>query len=307
MINDSAFPARSIEFVVTGEPATKARARVSFRGGKAHAYTPEPTRRAEAAMAAQFLSVVQRLAPSTQHAFGVEATFYMASGIRRDVDNMLKIVLDGLNKVAWGDDYQVTEVIGRKKAVPAGEARTEVRIYTLGVLIEREAKCEHCGKKFPRPPSHGAKKFCSADCGKAHRRAARTSTCKACGEKYARVSQSQRFCSRECTNAHSRVDVVCIECGADFTRRRSQANKGHCLCSDECRRLYHNKARRSAAKGTCQDCGGPTTKKTYKRCHVCNAAAGGRWADRDEVTCPICHSFVADGKECQRTHEERPA
>jgi len=33
---------------------------------------------------------------------------------RPDVDNLIKTVLDGLNGIAWVDDAQVVEVIGRK-------------------------------------------------------------------------------------------------------------------------------------------------------------------------------------------------
>ncbi len=283
MITSSPYVERSVEFVVTGEPATKARARVTFRGGKARAYTPEATKAAEAAMAAEFLRVVKRHAPSTTLAFGVEATFYMSSGIRRDVDNMLKIVLDGLNKVAWGDDYQVTEVIGRKRAVPKGEARTEVRIYTLGVLIEREATCDHCGERFPRPPSHAAKKYCSADCRRSGLAAKRTRACKNCGEKFVRGgdASSQEFCSHECAYAAKHVAVICARCGVTFTRARSLGRAGNAYCSEECKATYWREHRKSAAKGTCDDCGGPTTKPHYKRCRDCSYAAGGRWADRE--------------------------
>lgn len=282
MLTAAQFPARSIEFTVRGEPATKARARVTLRRGKVHAYTPEATKAAEAAMAAEFLGVVKRLAPSTIHAFGVEATFYMASGIRRDVDNMLKVVLDGLNKVAWGDDYQVVEVIGRKRAVTADDARTEVRIYTLGVLIEREARCEHCEATFPRPPSHAAKKYCSDNCRSLARLARIAKTCGQCGETFHATKKAQAHCSRACSDASKNVDVVCVECQKTFSKARSLLRSGNNYCSDECKATYWRTHRKSAAKGTCDDCGGPTTKTSYKRCRDCSYAAGGRHAYTEE-------------------------
>jgi Holliday junction resolvase RusA-like endonuclease len=45
---------------------------------------------------------------------------------------MLKLVLDGLNKVAWADDVQVTEVSARKALALPGQARTEVAVYRPG-------------------------------------------------------------------------------------------------------------------------------------------------------------------------------
>lgn len=234
LITDEAFPARRIDFVVEGEPATKSRARVTMRAGKVHAYTPEPTKRAEAAMRAAFLETVGRLAPSDRHAFGVEATFHMASGIRRDVDNMLKIVLDGLNKVAWKDDYQVTEVLGRKRACAPGEARTEVAIYTAGVLVDRIATCQWCDKGFPRPPSHAAKKFCSDECRRAARLSRLSKSCPQCRETFTPTEAGQVHCSRPCSDASKRVAVICAKCSAPFTKPRSVAGRSSRHYCGEC-------------------------------------------------------------------------
>jgi len=60
----------------------------------------------------------------------VRIFFYRKNNIRRDIDNMAKLILDALNKVAWADDHQIDELIlwrGRDKDDP----RTEVLIYTL--------------------------------------------------------------------------------------------------------------------------------------------------------------------------------
>lgn len=197
MLTGAQFPPTEVRFVVMGEPATKSRARVAFNNGKPRAYTPEATKQAEANIKAEFLRQVGRLAPSGTHGFGVEAGFYLASGIRRDVDNMLKIVLDGLNKVAWADDHQVVEVIGRKSMVPKGNERTEIRIYVLGHMESRQATCAHCKTTFPRPPSHAAKKFCSDVCRKAARDALRETPCPWCGAIFIKVKK-QKFCTAAC-------------------------------------------------------------------------------------------------------------
>lgn len=297
MLTNAPTPRRSVEFVVKGEPATKARARVTFQHGKPRAYTPEATRRAEAQMRAAFVAAVGRVAPSGTHGFGVEAAFYLHSGIRRDVDNMLKIVLDGLNKIAWADDHQVVEVIGRKRSAPKGEERTEVRVYVLGQLESRQSRCERCGETFPRPPSHAAKKYCSQVCRSAALAERRQRTCPRCGDTFQShhvETTPQKYCSPECAQAATRVELECAACGRAVTRARS--TRGNAYCSPECKATYWRNRRKSAAKGTCQDCGGPTTKKTYKRCRDCTYAAGGRWADRDpdRVKCSTCGAFTGD-------------
>lgn len=50
---------------------------------------------------------------------------------RPDVDNLIKTVLDGLNKIAWNDDAQVVEVSGRK-AWSDGAPITHVTITSTG-------------------------------------------------------------------------------------------------------------------------------------------------------------------------------
>ncbi|MCW2898779.1 MAG: RusA family crossover junction endodeoxyribonuclease, partial [Streptosporangiaceae bacterium] len=69
--------------------------------------------------------------PNSEHTYGVTALFVSGTRHRRDVDNMLKLILDGLNKVAWADDDQVVEVSGRKTYEPLSRdhARTEVVVY----------------------------------------------------------------------------------------------------------------------------------------------------------------------------------
>lgn len=284
---------------IPGEPMSKSRPRFSTKWGRVTTYTPEATKRAEQGMGAEFIKQVGPGGPlkDERHMFAVHAEFYCATGVRRDVDNMLKLVLDGLNRIAWDDDHQVTIISGRKVFVPSMEdARTVVRIETVGIMPNRKATCQRCGVEFPRPKSQAAKKYCGDDCRRAALRENRKRTCEHCGEKYLThaASHGQRFCSVACRNERDRVPVTCARCSAEFTKAKSATRSGNAYCSPECKADYWRDQRKSAAKGTCDDCGGSTTKKDYKRCSDCHHAAGGRWADSDaeSVKCPACGSFV---------------
>lgn len=269
-------------FVIEGEPATKSRPRITTKGGKIRTYSPDHVKRAESGMGAAYLQQVGRLAPSDRITFAVEATFYVSSGQRRDVDNMLKLVLDGLNKLAWADDHQVYEVSGQK--IQSDAPRTEVTIYATGILASRQAQCQRCGVTFPRPPSHAAKKYCSQACRMAENREQRAKTCAGCGKTFTHASPKsvQKYCSSDCAYRAKHVEVTCANCSTPFTKARSLNRSGNAYCSPECKATYWRTHRKSAAKGTCDDCGGPTSKKTYKRCRDCQYRAGGRWAYLDK-------------------------
>jgi len=260
-------------FTVEGEPASKSRARFTKRGSKTVAYTPEKTKQAEERVAWIYRSSGGRPHKNdTTQAFGVEATFYYSHNQRRDVDNMLKLILDGLNGIAWPDDVQVTQVTARKAWVPKGEARTEVRIYDLGSITRPTKACLHCGKDFPVFTSTADRqKFCSRACGYAHRVAQRTSECLNCGAEFLAhgAVRGQQFCGLPCANTYRSVEVACVACGVTFRKPRSLANRGKPLCSDECRVAYYREQRTERARGTCAACGGPTSKKTYTHCRAC--------------------------------------
>lgn len=265
------------EFTVEGEPASKSRARFTKRGSKTVTYTPEKTKQAEERMA-----WVYRASKGPQHdgdttrAYGVEATFYYSHNQRRDVDNMLKLILDGLNGVAWPDDVQVVEVAGRKQWVAKSEARTEVRIHDLGTIYRPTKKCLNCQTDYPTYPSTTSRgqKFCSQPCAHAYRSAQRKRECEQCGKAFQmeKTTDSTRFCSIPCAARHKSVEVTCIECGTVFHKPRCFAKTKSHFCTDECRMAYRRARRAKNAKGACADCGGPTSKKTYTRCLACSYA-----------------------------------
>lgn len=268
------------EFSIAGEPVSKARARFTNYGSKARAYTPAKTLEAERAIASSYVASGGVLHDDSDQAFGVVIEFLHETGQRRDIDNMIKAVFDALNGVAWPDDVQVTFVSASKRRVPKGDAATRVTLFDIGRIEKPRGKCKGCGAEFAQYASTSSRKFCNQDCLNAYRRTARERTCVECGVAFHSQSPAKNppYCSRACASENKRVDLVCVYCSAAFTKPQSLANKGVQTCSVDCRQSYHRERRKAAAKGTCRDCAGPTSKKGYMRCRACNYAAGGRWA-----------------------------
>lgn len=259
-------------FTTPGEPVSKARARFTGYGGKSRAFTPEKTKTAEQLVAWKFREAVKGHQADDQFTYGIRAMFYAGTRQRRDVDNMLKLVLDGLNGVAWADDVQVSEVHGCKVFVTPAEARTEILVFRTGKVSRPQAQCQHCGGNFDTYTSwNNKKKFCSPECRSASRAAAKLRTCKSCGVKFTshHVEQVPMYCSVGCKSAAGRVERTCTTCGTQYSVARSSMRKGIPACSQECRDTYWRQQRARAAKGTCVDCAGPTSRKEYERCRGC--------------------------------------
>jgi Holliday junction resolvase RusA-like endonuclease len=117
-------------FSVPGEPMSKQRPRTTVKNGKTRTYTPGKTRQAEEKILACYLQDERRLVPDDHTRLGVRIFFYKKNHIRRDVDNMAKLVLDALNKMAWHDDAQVDELILFRE-LDVANPRTEVVVYIV--------------------------------------------------------------------------------------------------------------------------------------------------------------------------------
>lgn len=274
-IHDQELVAR---FELSGEPASKSRPRFTSRG---KVYTPAAVKQAEQMIALAYRAAGGRLKDDPDIAFRVEAEFHQGTHQRRDVDNMLKLVLDGLNNIAWPDDAQVLEVRGIKRFVPPSEAKTVVSVYLNGDMGRRTEKCRNCGKEFRTYPSWNnperKKIHCSRECGQVASRAARTHTCEHCGADFVvrEKKTKPRFCSNECKNQNGKVTIPCAICGTQFEQYKSWAEKRPC-CSAECSAQRAVQTRKERASkhypGTCLICGAGTTRKEYKRCNPCKLA-----------------------------------
>ena len=120
---------RQIVFIVKGEPKGKGRPRFTKTG---RVYTPSETSHYEelvglsyqnSAKGYQFTSPVKvsiRAFHKPPNGKSKKVVEDMLNGRilptkKPDSDNLAKIILDGLNKVAWDDDTQVVEMIVTKR------------------------------------------------------------------------------------------------------------------------------------------------------------------------------------------------
>ena len=110
-------------FTVVGEPMSKARARVTRQG---NSYTPKTTVEAERRVRECFEATV---CEPFSNAVGVELAFFQGTRARRDIDNMVKLILDAMNGVAWADDVQVNVVLARRVYTVKDRARSVIRIF----------------------------------------------------------------------------------------------------------------------------------------------------------------------------------
>lgn len=263
------------QFTIPGEPVSKARARFTKRGSKSHAYTPEKTKTGEETVAWKFKQAAPRHRPDSESTYGVFAVFFNGTRQRRDVDNMLKLILDGLNKVAWADDVQVEEVSGRRGVDVAANARTEVLVYKVGAVRKPpQGECAHCGGQFDMYNSwNNKRRYCSAECRVEARRLARVRTCVHCGKEFSNthLENPPKYCSTECGYAARRRDVACDGCGVVFSKQACHVRKEN-YCSASCRDTAARKRRAKNAKGPCATCDGVVSKKTYKQCQACRTA-----------------------------------
>lgn len=121
---------KTVEFTILGEPIGKARPRFTRTG---HAYTPDKTRKYEQAVEDAYNNVTDRYMFDGAVYLRIDAYFKIAKKTKLrlptkkpDIDNIAKIIMDGLNKVAWKDDTQVIKL--RVNKCWSNEPRVEVKI-----------------------------------------------------------------------------------------------------------------------------------------------------------------------------------
>jgi Holliday junction resolvase RusA-like endonuclease len=113
-------------FSVPGRPQAKERPRMSY----GRAYTPKKTKEYEAKVYANY-KAKHGSKPKLTGLLRVEVFIYFDKNNHGDVDNYIKIALDGLNGAAWNDDKQVREVVGYLVVDKAEPQRMEVTIREL--------------------------------------------------------------------------------------------------------------------------------------------------------------------------------
>lgn len=114
-------------FTIEGEPIVKGRPRFTKTG---HAYTPKATKDAEARVGEAYEGDL------FSGNVGVELHFFQGSRARKDIDNMVKLVLDGLNGVAWPDDIHVSVCLARRVFTTKDKARTVVRVFNVSEGVD---------------------------------------------------------------------------------------------------------------------------------------------------------------------------
>lgn len=131
----------TVSFTIPGKPFAKQRARAT-RGGRM--YTPAPTvsfERTVGQIAMQHfpapitgpvrLTIVATFAPPASWSKKkTAAQLYRPHTQRPDIDNCVKAISDGLNRIAWADDGQVAEIVAKKVWGPTEQ--TVVHIDILG-------------------------------------------------------------------------------------------------------------------------------------------------------------------------------
>lgn len=133
----------SKQFTIVGEPRGKGRPRFTKKG---HAYTDQNTKEYERRVAQEYFKYCESYQFPEDSALNVSITAYykipksatkpkreaMKRGELKpqkkpDLDNILKIVLDGLQGIAFKDDKSITNVYGTK--LYSTMPRVEVKIW----------------------------------------------------------------------------------------------------------------------------------------------------------------------------------
>lgn len=273
--------------VIPGVPMSKQRPRFVRKTGAV--FTPKETRDREHQIGQYVWAKGWRRPPDPESAFGIRAVFYVADQQRKDTDNMLKLVLDGLNGVVWKDDCQVFEVMGWKRE-DATNPRTELVVYTLGFAAKHMEECQHCKKRYRQYPSWTRRKFCSAKCSRLAAMTGEQVSCASCSAYVYRpaavIAASRRgqfFCSTKCLSAALTVELTCAQCRASFRKPRSQVRGPVTMrrfCSQDCQREAARLSGATTARryGPCEICGNGVSRKEYRRCGACRDFRGRRSA-----------------------------
>lgn len=141
------------DFVVEGKPTGKGRPRFRRIGNFVQTYTPEKTSEYEKLVRIRFqnaggqitdkpvrVEIVALFAPpkSTRKRDKAEMLASRVLPVKKpDCDNIAKIILDALNKIAYIDDAQVIELVVKKRY--SAEAKVNVHIEEIEAAGDYDA------------------------------------------------------------------------------------------------------------------------------------------------------------------------
>ena len=113
-------------FSVDMKPTGKGRPRFTMQGGRVHTYTPQQTKDAETLIASGYLlaggrrydgavqlgiTAVYKIPKKTSKSKQAEMLMHkIKPQTKPDIDNVVKLVLDALNGIAYRDDKQVVSI-----------------------------------------------------------------------------------------------------------------------------------------------------------------------------------------------------
>lgn len=126
-----------ITFSIPGEPRGKQRPRFTVRGGYAQAYTPTETKDYEAHVGRCYRTQTDafKFKEGTPVKIEIRAFFKVPQKKQNDLplkksdaDNIAKIILDGLNGLAYDDDKQVVDLVVFKRYAANNNPSVEVLI-----------------------------------------------------------------------------------------------------------------------------------------------------------------------------------
>ena len=121
-------------FTVLGDPISKGRPR-AVHGGQG--FTPKRTRDAETLVRNTFKLAYPDATPITGPV-RILVHCYMATRRNKDLDNMVKLVTDALNRVAYIDDGQITVIAARKIEPTASQQKETPRTEILITEAEND-------------------------------------------------------------------------------------------------------------------------------------------------------------------------
>ncbi len=126
-----------IEFFIEGRPVGKERPRVVSKGGHAFAFTPRKTKDYEKYISACALQArnAQRIFQPLEGAVTVKMQVTFANHVHPDLDNVIKAVLDGMNKIIYCDDKQVERLECTKRITPVHTPGVKVKVSSNAVIV----------------------------------------------------------------------------------------------------------------------------------------------------------------------------